>query len=1128
MFVTKQRAVWLALGTLWSLLAGYPAFADDTELFVVDSSQFPEARPNVLLILDTSGSMDDEVSTQPPYDAAMTYTGACDSNLIYWRTHGYPDCANTDRYFEKSYLKCDAASGPLARNGYYPDEMAQYNPNTKQWGVIKDTAHQRDVECRADWGKHGDGVDTSKVYPRDGNAGPWATTRASGENRNSWWGDHGDGYVLFDGNWLNWAVTGLRQTSRKIDIVKEVATSLLDSVNGINVGLMRYNTNVNSPYDDGGPVIYAMEDIATARDAIKDKIEGLPASGNTPLAETMYEAALYYRGMNVRYGDLEAPERSVDAARTALDPDIYKSPVEYSCQKNFIVYLSDGLPTSDTNADSRIENMTGQSCSGDCLDELADFLYHNDQFPDDDTRPGLQNVVTHTIGFGEDIPVLEEAAQKGGGKYYQANNTADLSAAFANIVTDILQTQTTFTSPAIAINSFNRTQNLNDLYITMFQPAGTVHWPGNLKRYRLRASDSTIVDKNGEPAVLGDFFSDSAQSYWSASVDGAKVVEGGAAHNLPDPSSRHVYTCLNCAAGAALTADSNQVERTNTAIDATVLALGTGDPSRDSLIDFIRGMDVTNVDGDSSTTVRYQMGDPLHAKPIPVMYSADVSLVFFATNDGYLHAINTSDGTERWAFIPEEFLPDMKLLYTNATSSSKHYAIDGSLRVQVVENNNGVIDGSDKVYLYFGLRRGGDTYYALDVTNPDAPTFLWKKSSSDLTMLGQTWSNPVPTRVNVSGGTYSGTNGANNEKLVVIFGAGYDTSNDQPGLSGATTPDAGNGIIMLDAVNGNLLWHATKGGGDMTGTTLENMNYAFPADIKVVDLDGDRFADRLYAADMGGQVWRFDVFNGQAKDALVHGGVIAQLGGAPATDPAYEDVRRFYYAPDVALVRNKDYNFMHIGIGSGHRASPNTSPAHDRFYALRDPDPFDSLTQAQFNAREADPITDADLMDIRDVVDKESLESLLATDANGWKMELRAGTDTWSGEKVLAEARTFDNRIYFTTFTPGGSASANDCRPRLGTNRLYMVDLFTGRPITNLDGSADGDDDSLTAEDRYMEVGGSIAAEPVFLFPQADDPEDCVGEECRPNPVMCVDLFCMPLGANPVVRTYWREDRLDE
>src|SRR5690606_29745150 len=129
----------------------------------------------------------------------------------------------------------------------------------------------------------------------------------------------------------------------------------------------------------------------------------------------------------------------------------------------------------------------------------------------------------------------------------------------------------------------------------------------------------------------------------------------------------------------------------------------------------------------------------------------------------------------------------------------------------------------------------------------------------------------------------------------------------------------------------------------------------------VVDFDGDGYADRLYAADTGGQIWRFDITNGAPARDLVAGGVIAHFGAAPSAAPALADVRRFYSAPDVAIVRTREHAFVHVGIGSGHRAQRLGTAAHDRFYALRD-HRLDPMTKADFAALV--PVTDADMTPI--------------------------------------------------------------------------------------------------------------------------------------------------------------------
>ncbi|MDH3481525.1 MAG: hypothetical protein OEM50_07380, partial [Gammaproteobacteria bacterium] len=79
----------LSIGTsfLLTILAGVPAVADDTELLVVDPSTTSATPPNIMFILDTSGSMGDPVSTTEPYDSNRDYSGgSCDSSKFYWTT----------------------------------------------------------------------------------------------------------------------------------------------------------------------------------------------------------------------------------------------------------------------------------------------------------------------------------------------------------------------------------------------------------------------------------------------------------------------------------------------------------------------------------------------------------------------------------------------------------------------------------------------------------------------------------------------------------------------------------------------------------------------------------------------------------------------------------------------------------------------------------------------------------------------------------------------------------------------------------------------------------------------------------------------------------------------------------
>ena len=410
------------------------------------------------------------------------------------------------------------------------------------------------------------------------------------------------------------------------------------------------------------------------------------------------------------------------------------------------------------------------------------------------------------------------------------------------------------------------------------------------------------------------------------------------------------------------------------------------------------------------------------------------------------------------------------------------------------------------MFLFVGLARGGDSYYALDVTRPDSPQLMWHLDHTNLPGVGQTWSTPVPTRMSINGSGQSASN------FVLVLGGGYEPDQDNVTTS---TDATGNSIYIVDSETGALLWQGTKNGGTKSfNATGKAMDYSIPCQVKVVDFDGDGYADRMYAADMGGQVWRFDVINGQSAANLITGGVIAQLGAASVTPPAPASAtRRFYYSPDVALVANKDFNFIHVGIGSGHRAHPLSLATQDRFYAIRDYNGVNQLSQTAYDG--IIPYKDSDLVDITD-----NVKAKVPQGQPGWQLQLRDGG--WIGEKVLAEARTFNNHVMFTTFRP--SQNATSCEPQAGTNRLYIVSLFDGSPVNNLDGSVDNG--PLTATDRFTEFKGSISSEVEFIFPQGE--ANCVGDQCAPPPVACVDLFCFPPGfPNNPVRTFWSEQSAD-
>ena len=125
--------------------------------------------------------------------------------------------------------------------------------------------------------------------------------------------------------------------------------------------------------------------------------------------------------------------------------------------------------------------------------------------------------------------------------------------------------------------------------------------------------------------------------------------------------------------------------------------------------------------------------------------------------------------------------------------------------------------------------------------------------------------------------------------------------------------------------------------------------------MRVVDLTGDGFADRMYAADLGGRVWRFDISNGAGGSQPGRRRRLClarqrRPGDDDKTD-ADEANRRFFYAPDVALMKSGTTNFINVGIGSGHREKPITDvTVVNRFYSLRDFNVFSQVQNTQYKA----------------------------------------------------------------------------------------------------------------------------------------------------------------------------------
>jgi len=1126
-----RKTKWMSVGLLLALTCAAPVYADDTELLLLNPNAAVQAVPNVLLIIDSSGSMGDQEQTREVYDSAITYLGgvnACDPAYLYWSTYKNitPSCdpANTKRVLKTAFL-CEDARQQIAGIGLYKGRMAQYRTGASgffsiflglsaaRWQNLEAGNESAVVECQKDRKKHGDGLNLTDLYAQKG--GDVAMYTSDKDDEVSWgsWPTN-QNVTVYDGNYLNYIVNPTYIQDSRINIVNNTAKAILNSISGISVGIMRFNDT------QGGPVILGVKDLDTNRTAILNTINGIVAGGYTPVSETMYEAARYWRGLPGHYDNLINEHTTDPDALASTSPDVYQPPGNQSCAKNFNVVLTDGAPTNDTDPPGLVDSLpnwlatqgyAGCTGTGDgaCLDDIAAYLYNDDIAP---SEPGVQTVTTHTIGFAIDLPILKEAAFRGGGEYFLADDVQSLTLALLEIVNNITDRSMSFAAPAVAVNTFNRTQNFNDMYLSTFAASGKYHWPGNLKKYSI--DDGIVVDKYGAPAVnpATGLFNDTATSFWSTTPDGNDVRVGGAVENLPNPLVRNVFT--DNTSDPDLTAAANAVSPSNVSSFSNAdfgVTGAAGEPTLDQLIRFARGEDVTDVDFDPATTVRPAMGDPLHAQPAAVVYGGSQSspdiVVYAATNDGYLHAVDAATGQELWSFIPKQFLPKLPSLFFDADTSSKNYGVDGDIvAVTADRDNDGVIESvdGDFVHIIFGMRRGGNDFYSLDVTDKNSPSVNWHVSA---TGFGQSWSRPTIARIDMV------EPGLNSDKAVVIIGGGYDSVHDS--IAHPTMADTdGAGVFMFDLQSGALLWRA--GADSNADLQLTGMTRAISSQIQAIDMNGNGFIDRMYASDLGGQILRFDLFPGNAPDgtganALVTGGVMAQLGAEGLATPTDPETRRFYTSPDVSMFNDNIQNrrFLSISIGSGYRAHPLDNTNNDRFYSIRDKNVFNRLSQADHDNFTA--INDAELVEISG-----SVGTAVGQNQRGWKFTLP------SDQKVLSSSVTFNNEIFFVTFSPDAAGAAT-CTASNGRNFLYRVSVVNGDPITDLSAIVPGQEDNERVEDLAQ---GGIAPSPRFLFPSPDS--NCTGDECSPPPIFCVGVECDdPLFENNPVRTLWTQDGIE-
>lgn len=496
----------------------------------------------------------------------------------------------------------------------------------------------------------------------------------------------------------------------------------------------------------------------------------------------------------------------------------------------------------------------------------------------------------------------------------------------------------------------------------------------------LDAGNNVAFTPTLEPGWAGDLLKiemdpatgNTIKTWWSAAKSLASQIDPvvtGVAEPWMDPDHRRIVT-MNGAAGVPFQWDDlSTTQRASLAPGAT---------QQKKLIAYLRGGNSysgTPIEGTSIGQFRKRysaMGDISNAKPVivfepdrPYLESSDAGYAAYKTakagravrvvapaNDGMVHVfdagpmpkaatstgpaipVSAGGGTEVFAYIPKALFKGeagtanedasgiQALAYQDGGVPiyKHHMYVDSSPRVADVDFGSSA-SHDWRTIVVGGLGKGGNSYYALDLTNPDAADedvaaakVLWEWSNSE---VKYSYGRPVIVKVRDSGGNVTCEDGVKCRWVVIVTG-GYDNT-------------SGKGkVFFLDAKTGTLLSTVTTSAGQPSGTGQAAGLAQIHAFVKN---QNNQIAEQIYGGDLLGNVWRIDV---SAVDSYKTAPAVLF---AELTDPS-GDAQPVTVAPQIEIDINTGVD-RYVFIGTGRLLDPSDlvtpdPPQTQTMYAIRD------------------------------------------------------------------------------------------------------------------------------------------------------------------------------------------------
>ncbi|WP_289533872.1 PilC/PilY family type IV pilus protein [Pseudomonas sp. SO81] len=1033
----KSKLLSLLAGALVAAYAATPVYAFTP--FQAPLLSTAAVTPNVMLLLDNSGSMNTVIyhsgfNSRTDYPTAM-YCKAGTSCNVTNRDH-WADTATLSGHSNVAQGGCASGYYRLgAKNRYRVSGQDRYYPGTSAQTVC--IPFPGVVQTNSS-GSTADEADLPKNYLE----------------------------YLVQGVLAGTVIAADIPTTHRMGVAKSVAKQIVaDNFSGVRFGLATFrpgNTASGSTgevYQQQGGIIQS--GLGATKATLDANVNALYGATYTPLAEAYYDVIRYYRGLASSYN--AAPANISDQ-------------VQYRCQKNFGIVVTDGAPTYDSkffNAASdpdrdnpavagtdNLPNWDGLNPSpptaysdGDSslslssegstyyLDDIAKFAYDIDIRPTavldnagksfEATAFNQQNVKTYTVGFAQDNQMLKDAAFYGRGKYYTATDSAGLTAALTQALNEI--SAQAGSGGAGASSSTSLTTETR-YYKTLYDPAD---WRGTVEAYslspttgrllaRVWSTDNTITpSNNGASYQTYNTGTNSVVSLAYANVSATQQATLSAGL----PSGVTGSQLVDWAKGAAVTGLRTRTVLLGDVINSTLERVS----STERLASDITG----STSYDSFIAAKAGMTNSLLVN----------------SNDGFFHVINADTGGHRYGYMPSSVFPQLKTVAATdyATSGGHKFMVDGGITVADAEVNStwstvavaGMGGGGKSMFAVKLFSAGDNTIRALwEVTAPatSTPANVWNN-------LGYTYSKPLVVR-----------NASN--QWVAIFGNGYGSHLGKASL------------YVVNLSTGQLIQELVVD-ANATGTTPNGLS------SPQMVVNAQYQVQKVYAGDLRGNLWEIDMSSGSAS--VANGGTPLFAAGSDHPITA---------KPLVIEHEDKGGHMVLFGTGKLMEAADKLSTELQTFYAIWDkPSSTGTVSSSSLQAQAfvddvditADGVTQTYYTTTENTVDWDT--------KRGWYLPLVLDGDL-EGERVIYPAQTTLGRVIFVT----AKVDAVDPCESTGSGKLVELDAISGSMLTYpvLDTNGDGKVDDGDTRVSGLGIEDGLPGVPVII--DAGDEKDTQGK----------------------------------